>query len=458
MVDAVRAYLEKVSNYDAAQLHEYQRGDYTEDSQLYAEYVDYVEEWKYDFERKLHQIRRDFIYQMLSLRRQTIQCGDHTHAFTPVEDSEAIHFPRPDAYIDPNACWYKTILTAEEFIVRQPHSPAVATLSVTEQEFLKRMTRLGLLQDSQTSTLLSFQQYRTLWWDDQTRDNAMRILNMSEPNPITNVILQARHDLPPPRAAWVTPVSEPNHQILDASVIANDHGLHALLRVRNDSKHILDVINQVRSQSKTPGYSLIEPAHVAASMKTCPSCAHIKSRGFTSPTGVYYAPPGNGKTTAMAKELFIGVDTDWLLANSSFNTIIAPFLTRDIPVLTNQLSLSLHAGERFFGSFDESRLRSDERGQSYTNWLDVLNHMIATKGDLHVYRTTDYVSTSLLGTYMLKYIYEYTRTKFAPPGTTPVFRVKPRRHKSPQDQIRELERMKPPSTARLRYPRLGPSI
>jgi len=112
------------------------------------------------------------------------------------------------------------------------------------------------------------------------------------------------------------------------------------------------MIKTIRSYVNNKTDKVIHPDMVVKAMEICTQCtAYTPKPSGTSYHGVYYSPPENGKSNALNKELFIGLDTDWLITMLDFQTVIEPFIKLGIPVITNQYHLAQNAGDRFLGMF-----------------------------------------------------------------------------------------------------------
>lgn len=132
----------------------------------------------------------------------------------------------------------------------------------------------------------------------------------------------------------------------------------------------------------------------------------------TSPPGFYYSPPGNGKSTSIDQRFFVGIDTDWLVRYSSFSKVVLPFLTKGIPVVTNQYSLCIGAQEKLVGSFNSKQLRTDEKGHVYTSYSEILNATKVAGDDFTIFFTPGkFFSSSLILLYRSNYIYNQSRLK-----------------------------------------------
>lgn len=199
--------------------------------------------------------------------------------------------------------------------------------------------------------------------------------------------------------------------IFCAKDVSEFHGLHALLRSREDAFKILDIVNSIRGLARNS--DPVTPCMLINSIASCYQCQQFSGIPTgTSPTGIYYAPPGNGKSTAQRKELFIGIDTDWLIKESDFPTIMLPFLKIGIPIVTNQYHLCLNSGEKFIGIFNPSKLRCDPNGNPFTPLAEIVSALNVMKDDLHVIFTTKYMDEMMLTLFRVNSLYQHSRSLF----------------------------------------------
>lgn len=440
-VETYYARLESMTHLERA---EHLRNDYRDQHHEWPDYLDYVDDWKYLYREKLSLTRKDFIFTALALRKQTIPCGNHFHTFsTTPQATDTIVITRPDAYMDVTSCWYKTIFQTDEQIAPSILQSAI-TLAVPESEWLKRMVGLRLIQEGSTATQLSFDEFSTLWWGKESKTQAIRILHASQPphiqaEPSSTPIEDAKHktvqaepfsieaevaemrmNLPAPIAKWAIPGSG---TILPIDNVLSDHGLHLLMLARTDW---IDIFHTIINMRKPYDHGSTTTEDLGRHMNMCYRCQRIARHAkietpsdqfaYIRPNstfpGVYYAPPGNGKTTVMERGLFIGIDTDWLLRNSDFNNVIAPFLKFNLPIITNQYGLAVNAGQKFIGCYSPSLLRTDDSGQPYTTQDEVELASELFKQDACFYKTDGYVYDNLVQLIRLQYLYTETRYVF----------------------------------------------
>ncbi|APG78207.1 hypothetical protein [Wuhan Millipede virus 4] len=435
-------YYSKIESFSKDEMDSHLRTNYREESQEWPDYLDYVEEWQWHFKEKMSQTRKDFIYTYLSKRRVRIQCDDHTHTFSdsPIGGENVVHFPSPDAYVNPSACWYKRLLAAEDELSSDDNPTGPARLTIPEATVLKRLTGIRLVRENNTPELLDFSTFKRMWWSNPTYEKAVQLLEASKLPPlkhstpsvpasdVTEIIMGAREDLPLAPANWIGKhANGPDVIMFDPNSIEAQHGLHLLLLGRRDWEAIINTINRIRQTVRED--SVLTSDGIFRHMdRFCRHCDFFKDKNAArarrddpgwetavnqhlrpSPVGVYYSPPGNGKTTAMDRGLFIGIDTDWLIHSSDFNTVVAPFLNMGLPVLTNQYDLATNSGEKFFGTFNPNHLRTDEFGRVYTSLEEIEAAKKLFGDDLHIVQTNQYFSHTLPMLFRAQYVYNRTR-------------------------------------------------
>nr|UNI73881.1 MAG: hypothetical protein [brine shrimp partiti-like virus 1] len=425
------AYFTRVAAMTSSELDDHLERNYSHESQAWPDYLDYVEEWKWNINHKLVNTRKDFIFHVLAKKHQTVKCGDHYHTFSdvPMPTEDVIVFSRPDEYINVSSCWYQTLIATDDSVVR--HDDLVRSITLTEPEasFLRRMTGIRIAQEGRTTPhLLSFDDFRRKWWSKESREAAIALIEKSEiplpysnrdttpppptveqvlsdpSEPIKNLILPIMAELPTPKAQWFTSDAS---IIMPASEVVKDHGLHNLLFSRTDRKAVFNLINEIRTLA---GHHAITPGNLAESISECQECTRSTSRPNTTIPMLLYAPPGSGKTTLQNQRLFVGLDTDWLISLSDFNTVVAPFLKMAIPVITNQYHLALSSSEKLFGYYNPKHLRSDAKGRLFSTPEEIETFSKAFKHDVCITRDTDhYMDSHMLAILRMNYLYNQTR-------------------------------------------------
>nr|UNI73907.1 MAG: hypothetical protein [brine shrimp partiti-like virus 2] len=432
------AYFSRVEAMTSSELDDHLERNYSHESQLWPDYLDYVEEWKWNINHKLVNTRKDFIFQVLAKKHQTVKCGDHYHTFSdvPVPGEDVIVFSRPDDYVNVSSCWYQTMIATDHAVTNHPDLVRSITLTEPEAAFLRRMTGLRIANEGRTTPhLLSFDDFRRKWWSQESREAAMALIEKSEiptPPPLTpppvsqphhlghtsstdkftegsaeptkNLILPLIEELPIPKPQWF---ARDTRIIFPEPKVVRDHGLHNLLFARTDRKAVFNLINEIRSLA---GSYAISPHALADAISECQRCNHNTSRPNTTIPMLLYAPPGSGKSTVLERRLFVGLDTDWLISLSDFNTVVAPFLKMSIPVITNQYHLGLSSSEKLFGYYNPNHLRRDATGRLYTTPHEIESFSRTFRHDVCMTRDTDhYMDSFILAILRMNYLYNQTR-------------------------------------------------
>lgn len=414
-MDRLSAYQDRVASMSVTEKDEHLRVNYTTSEHAWPDYLDYVDEWQWHFLEAMSKTRKDFIFCSLVTRRQRIQCGDHHHYFT--DDSqdthpEAVYFPRTDTFVEPTACWNVLLRVSDESLRSTRALQSSAQLTMPEVEYVRRLAGLRLLSQGLTPRKLSFEEFKTRWWNTESSATAYDIAH--EQPSIADELGIVRRSLPPAKPQWIVESTAATEVILPSTAVAADHGLHAILLAVPDGPRVLKTINSVRKLD--PDHDLVCPNQIAKAMETCPYCVGDTPKTGPTPTGVYYAPPGNGKTTCQDRHLFCGIDTDWLVKMSSFQHIIAPFLEMDLAVITNQYHLATNAGEKFIGLFSSHHLRKNLFGAPFTPESEI-DHAIHTfSADLAILKAHGYLAENMLNLLRCNYIYRRAREIFTTPS------------------------------------------
>jgi hypothetical protein len=419
----LQRYYSRVAAMDEAQVASHLRVNYSDPSQEWPDYLDYLDDWEHHYARRLNDTQRDFVFH-LATRATTFVCKDHVHKISVIKAPDVIHFPNRDSFIDYTSCWFKTIAEADEKLVRLDPQATAARLSVPESEALKLLTMVRLVsQDSMTPIRLDFDQFRKDWLNKESSSQAIKIFQKSNPRPLVIPAdleeMSDTLDLPGP-APWLNMPDSSNSSpsaIWDADNVKADHAFHLLLLARPDRLVIIEMMNRIRSVD--PQSTLLDPVSIAHCMDyQCSQCTELTEGPqpillTTTAPGVYYAPPGNGKTTASRHGNFIGIDSDWLLRRSNFKTTLLPFLQRGIPVVTNQYTLIKNSSYKLFGSFNKYELRTDDACRPYTPLKEILAAKADLQDDATIIFTKEFLANSFLTLIRANFIYEFTRQKFA---------------------------------------------
>lgn len=413
MPERLRAYYQRTNEMTFTEKASHLRTDEKEESQAWPDFLDFLDEWASLYKQKLQQTRKDYVFTVLARHGVTIKCRAHTHTFSHEPDPRAdVIIPSPDTNINPDACWWREITRYDSQLTDLDANATAVQLSTPEAKAIQKLTSIQMVtQESLPPSLLTFEKFRDQWWKTPTHSRAMKILLESDqPYHVLNDIVRSIkvQDTPqPPR--WLNLGSSTVPDLIQTNTdVLQDHGLHALMRVRHDRHEIFRLISSIRAEANPEG--LLHPDRLAQAMRDCDLCKRPPRSLSTSYPGVYYSPPGNGKTTSLKTEVFIGVDTDWLLKNSNFDAIIKPFLSKSVPIITNQYHLAAASGTRFFGAFNPHQLRINPvTNHPYTTLTEIEKARTVLRADLFLLYTDQYFSDVLPLLYRAAYLYEFTQ-------------------------------------------------
>lgn len=405
-------YIQAEMNMSEAERSAHFRDDYRDQSQLWPDYLDYLDEWDYLYDERLKTTLRDFIWHYLVKPQQRVKCGDHYHYFSNQlsnQGMEHVYIPTQDAFLDPTLCWYQTLQNSDENLRAKDISLLAPRLSVPESEVIKRATQLNLmLKDNTTHDKIDFKTFCKTWWNNENLDVALKIFHSSttpmvqEDKETLNKIYEENKAIE--RLEWNTDKEE---NVLPSHLVEQDHGLHMLLRSCEQPRVMISIINEIRRRPRD--YTLITEEGVHNSIRNCNICQHTHHTPYPTPTGIYYAAPGNGKSTAIKENLFLGIDTDWLNRGSTFQVIMKPFLDRNIAILTNQYDLSAQTGERIFGIYNLSSVRINPDNQRpYTSIEEVAKAKRVYGDDIVILPCHRYVNESLPMMLRMRFLSDYS--------------------------------------------------
>lgn len=430
-MSSIDNYLKRFDAMSVSEKSEHFRSDYRTDGEDWIEFLDFIDECKYFYANALDNTRKDFIFRYYALRQQKIKCGNHTHQFSADPTSAAdIIIENPDK-IDQSACWWFELSKHDDCLKNYDVKAQAFMLSSPEHSFLARAAALRLATtDGYPTPNISFDEFKEVWSLGPSKDHALRVISRSEPLhhiplAIVDKLKEEKKNIEiEHRAIWDEKKREPRVIRTNTDVI-EDHGFHLCMISSHKSKKILHAINKVRSFSSPK----ISGEDIALAIYHCDLCrknSHKPTNLGMSPTGVYYAPPGSGKTTALEQGLFVGVDTDWLIHSSTYANVMKPFIDLDVPVLTNQYDLALQSGERFIGTFNPDILRHNEMGKPYTSLSEIVAAQKVMKNDIFIIYNDKYFSETLPMLFRVQYFYNASREKYFNKAKVPL----PRRFKA----------------------------
>lgn len=364
-----------------------------DDDQLWPDYLDFKEEWQYTYKEQLHAVRRFFIHKYVAEPVTKVECKHHFHHITsePLGLENEICFKESQT-IDYSQCWIRTIFLKFEEVLESDQLFKFGAYDYTMEDWIKTILYFRLLQQDMPHKQLTFEQFKAREGFLREKDNkeALRLeLKLVNEKKNHNRKKQVPLELN-------STEDEKPEVILPATTIIGDHGLHAVLRVSREPEKVIKEINKIRRLATT---DLIVYKDLQTSMSLCEQCdRHIPRR--LPPQVIIYAPPGMGKTTALQSESFIGIDTDWLLRNSTYYDMVFPFIDMGLSIITNQYHLFLNGHHKVVGFVDYRKLRLDIYGNPYTTKEEI--DELAKHQDFIIMRSSGYLNQWL---FMLKFLH-----------------------------------------------------
>lgn len=424
------AYENRINNMSETERREYFREDFDDEGEyLYPEYMDFMDTWQYDFHYQACKHAEHFIKERLCGFEMRMVCMDHEHEFhllppsswkETVQKSEHVYLTK-ETMLDTETCWYKTVLNGIHQL-RDIDRTGLMDLTDPDHEYLRMLCnhygRINAMPDEKIQKRL-FEAYKNLWYygiSEQKESleylkeyfdaNGIRLL-------IASIVNRARHE-----QVRETITRKPE-LLLSKEVIENDHGYHNFIHSLGDmNRGVVNRMNRLRMQAEP--YQGASPEDILLSYdiesktKKCQRCNDDLKRGrkiVGSPPGMFYGPPGMGKSTVLNLGYFIGLDTDWLTSMLRYDDIIW-FLSQQIAVITNQYSLSQLSDTTMIGFICPQQLRLQANGQPFTTEKEIDDYrrynvknflLIKTKK-----RKKPYMSDYILQMYLAKYYSDRT--------------------------------------------------
>lgn len=376
--------LERYNNHVKHQLennrNEYLREDYTEEEYEWSEYLDYCADWKYQFNHIAKTHMQNFIVE-LAKRSTKMVCGDHTHEFSyhlPTDDIGQTSLDGPRIHLSSmtmlplESCWYKKIRSEiEEFSHTASHHWVAANLPDTMIRVFSTLIRVELEKANLGFEILPYDVFTSGQWQIGPKGALTTMAQSKYPSVkqlMDQFLIERSH-----KTIDSLSTSEERVILFDTSRIYQEHGFHTFITAVSEPIRWINKINALRRKdrnfSKEDAITLRE---TNKAINKCAKCANkrTKNRALTIP-GIYYAPPGNGKTTMCTREEFVGFDTDWTTSNIKWTDFTDIFF-EDIPILTNQYDAFQKSGMLTVGSFNNQHLRvNPATDEPWTTWEQI---------------------------------------------------------------------------------------
>lgn len=367
-VDWLNDYQTKVSQMSAEEVRKENHETDRHPSQVYADYLDYVDEWSWHQKEQVSALTSATVYS-LSLRRQKIQCGEHEHTLarikTEQDNTECTVVDLPNRAIH-HECWYRTIRNTVESVLNNSTRANVRMPDPLETA-LTRIASWKLTKSDTSPTLLPFDTFKTVWWSAAENGGTSKLAH----DMLERLNLADRQHVAEMRTREI-PETKPTQNKIVYWFPHSDHGFHTLYRAlgHDEFNKVLRFLNNARRQRGAQ--DRIKMEDISRKIESCILCQANGPHRLMSHPGIYYAPPGIGKTTAMDKELLIGFDTDWVGTGITWYEL-SPLLNMKIPIVTNQNEGFVGSALKIVGTY-HANIRTDEWGIPYTTVANIEAH------------------------------------------------------------------------------------
>lgn len=408
----LQAYNDALAALSPEDKKDYFREDYTEVEYDWPEYLDYCDDWKYNYTAIARRHFNNFVVE-LAKRKTKLICQGHHHEMRyhhREDDISSTVLDGPmivlsDTTIIPaTCCWRKTILDAiEETAEGTNNHWIVAQLPLPMINIFKALVQTGLAQENQTYELIPFDIFSAGLWDKgpQSALNALKDRSKTVKN-LVSQLEKTREETVEDKLLN----SKQNEIIYDSESVITDHGFHTFLDASNQTFRWLNKINRIRG--KASNYSLsqnIRHKDIEKARTKCEQCIKRPGKRSLSVPGIYYAPPGSGKTTCATNESFVGLDTDWLTSKLHWSQI-SDFLFENVPIITNQIHAFHNSGMLITGSVVIEHIRKNTRGKPFTTEKELKEAKAVHRHTILKIRkeSNTYLERSLLQMYFIQYI------------------------------------------------------
>lgn len=420
-VNLLAQYEASISSMSPEERRTYDRADYEpdQDFQLEPEYEDYLTDFSSKFQENLEIHTMRFAYQELALRNQTMLCQGHRHEFQSLPASEWKNESLQGEVIrltsetkpPVSACWIDRIKQA---VIHINHDFDHRKSLQLQKPMLTFLRILGLnFPKSHKEQNMLYRAYRALLYSRKDDDPALEQLQDAI-GTSKLYALERLVELEKPRKKC-TDIGRDRFLLCTAEQTLADHGFHKfILAATHHSQRYLRHINAVRRTgiNYTDEEFLIRYEDTLKSIKTCKACQYNPKKVMFSTPGVYYAPPGMGKTTVQRKGGFTGFDTDWLLSMLDHEDVDI-FLYHDIPIITNQYNVFENSSVMMVGFWNHEQLRKTGSGKLFTKLEEVeTSQQRSTNFQLAKYEKQVFLEHRILELKMLEYLNRYTVEKF----------------------------------------------
>lgn len=357
--DWLNDYTQKLDQMSLKEKTAERRDEYHEDSQAYADYLDYLDEWEwYTKDQKSYLIENAIALFSKSHQQIMCDCGNnHTLTTQLQHDQGDIIVDDPQKLIF-TQCWYKTISKQASEVLEGITSDQIRMPYQMESMLTSMIS--WKVESSLNEKFLPLEAFKQLWWnkDRKGRETVDSQVIQSQISPTEKNKLLDLH------RKSVNVTKEAGKRVL-LHYVYDEHSFHnfALSLSKADFRDILSFINYWRCNIGRPD-NKINIVDVQNSMAKCAKCQEQKFKPCLTLPGIYYAPPGAGKTTAQEKGYIVGLDTDWIGVGLDW-TDYSYVLRKKIPIITNQYTAFEGCCVRIVGVI-KSNIRKDAKGKTFT--------------------------------------------------------------------------------------------
>lgn len=438
----LEAYHARISNMSSDEYRHYMREDYEFEDEFDAipEYLDYVETWDSDFHYQACKYSKSFIVDDLCKRNAKVKCGDHEHVFSllPNEMFNSVKQTgqyiqlTTETFINADACWYRNVLQSIHRL-RDQTKPGMMDLTEPDFEYftsiianggyLKMVDRDEIIKPEYVSTKeqrKTYNAFKTMWYHgcSEKVDNdtpAVTQIKNTIGTAGTQKLIAGVVNIKRKRGFDSSLFNE-RITLLYGDTMNERHDFHIAYRLfGHEAKQMLSLMNTIRSKAHDhePTRDTLKTKAIEKAMEDCKLCKKSGPQSWSTP-GIYYAPPGNGKTTALEKGFLAAFDTDWLTSGIHEQELTF-LLERNIPIVTNQYTAFGNGMTKMIGFFnpDHVRLRPMD-GEPFTEIKDVENFakQNSQQFSLLTYSANTYLYHRLLDMRLCLYLSSYTKRRF----------------------------------------------
>lgn len=357
--DWLNDYTQKLENLPATERANELREDYHDESQAYADYLDYMDEWTWHNKEQQSVLVENFI-SGLAKSHQLLKCDcGSIHTLTTQKEAD-----QGDIIVDTQEiliftqCWYIMLvrkaketlaeLTQERVRLTQPMENMITTASRWK------------LDNINSQVILPLEAFKQLWWDRDGKGKKSSNSTYLE----KRISHQDKMKIDKIKQKADVIVKETGRRVL-LHYVHDEHSFHNFRRALDEPefREVLSFINYWRTKLGQE-HNKISFEDINDSMQRCGQCISQKVRPRITMPGIYYAPPGVGKTTALESGTIVGLDTDWIGVGLTWKDY-SMILNKRIPIVTNQYTVFIGSTIKVAGVIKQN-IRKDAKGKAFT--------------------------------------------------------------------------------------------